>query len=76
VETQKKEEYANMNELVKKVTDRVGLSADQAQKAIEVVVNFLEERLPAPIAGQLDNVLGQGGSVTEAAKGLTSKLGL
>jgi uncharacterized protein (DUF2267 family) len=65
-----------MNELVKKVTDRVGLSADQAQKAIEVVVNFLEERLPAPIAGQLDNVLGQGGSVTEAAKGLTSKLGL
>ena len=57
-----------MNELVKKVTDRVGLSDDQAQKAIEVVGSFLKERLPAPIAGQLDNVLGQGGSVTERQK--------
>jgi len=65
-----------MNELVKKVADRVGIGEDQAQKAVEVVVGFLKEKLPAPVSGQLDSVLGQGGSVAEAAKGIGSKLGL
>lgn len=65
-----------MNELTKKVADKVGISEDQAQKAVDVVVNFLKERLPGPISGQLDSLLGQGGSAADAAKGLGSKLGL
>jgi len=65
-----------MNELVKTVADRVGIGEDQAQKAVEVVVGFLKEQLPAPVSGQLDSFLGQGGSVAEAAKGIGSKLGL
>jgi uncharacterized protein (DUF2267 family) len=65
-----------MNELTKKLADRVGISEDQAQKAVDVVVAFLKERLPGPISGQLDSLLGQGGSVADAAKGIGSKLGL
>jgi hypothetical protein len=65
-----------MNELVKKVTDRVGISEDQAQKAVDIVVSFLKEKLPAPISGQLDSLLGQGGSAADTVKGLGSKLGL
>jgi hypothetical protein len=66
-----------MNELVKAVADRVGIGEDQAQKAVEVVIGFLKEKLPAPISGQLDSFLGgRGGSVAEAAQGIGSKLGL
>jgi hypothetical protein len=69
-----------MNELVKTVADRVGIGEEQAQKAVEVVVGFLKERLPAPVSGQLDSFLGQGSgqgsSVGDAVKGIGSKLGL
>jgi nucleoid DNA-binding protein len=65
-----------MNKLVKKVTDRVGISEDQAQKAVDIVVTFLKEKLPAPVSSQLDSLLGQGSSATDAVKGLGSKLGL
>ena len=65
-----------MNELTKKVADRVGISEDQAQRAVDVVVNFLKERLPGPISGQLDSLVGQGGSAADAIKGFGSTLGL
>jgi hypothetical protein len=70
-----------MNELIQKIVERTGISQDQAQKAVETVAGFLKERLPGPIAGHLDSVLGhsdsaQGGSLGDAAKGLGSKFGL
>jgi uncharacterized protein (DUF2267 family) len=65
-----------MNELVKKVAERVGISEDQARKAVDVVTGFIKERLPGPVASQLDSVLGQGTSAAEAGKGLGNKLGL
>jgi hypothetical protein len=53
-----------MDELVKLVTDKVGISPDQAQKAVTVVMGFLKDKLPAPLAEQLDKVAagGAGGS--------------
>lgn len=65
-----------MNELVKSVADRVGIGEDQAQKAVEIVVGFIKERLPAPVSGQLDSLLGQGGSAGEAVQEFGSKFGL
>jgi uncharacterized protein (DUF2267 family) len=50
-----------VDELVKLVTQKAGISEDQARQAITTVVNFLKERLPAPIAGQLDGVLNNPG---------------
>ena len=46
-----------MDELVKKVSEKTGLPEAQAKQAAEAVLEFLKEKLPAPLAGQLDNVL-------------------
>jgi hypothetical protein len=47
-----------MDELVKLVTDKAGVSPDQAQKAVTTVLGFLKEKLPGPVAGQIDKVVG------------------
>jgi len=47
-----------MEELLKAVSEKTGLPADKAQGAIEAVIGFLKEKLPEPIAGQLDKFLG------------------
>jgi hypothetical protein len=49
-----------MDELVKLVASKVGISSDQAEKAVTTVLGFLKERLPEPVAGQLDSVIAGG----------------
>ena len=49
-----------MDELIRQVAERTGIGEDKARTAVETVVGFLKERLPAPIAGHLDGVLGGG----------------
>jgi len=39
------------------IREKTGVSAEQAQQAIDVVVGFLKEKLPEPIAAQVDTVL-------------------
>jgi hypothetical protein len=46
-----------MEELVKLIVAKTGISEEQARTAIQTVAGFLKERLPAPIAGQVDAVL-------------------
>ncbi len=63
-----------MDELIKLVVKKTGISEEQAKKAIETVIGFLKTKLPAPIAGQLDGILkGEGGS--GIAGGLGNLLG-
>jgi hypothetical protein len=52
-----------MEELIKQVTERTGISEAQARTAVETVVGFLKNRLPAPIGGQLDSVIGSGAGI-------------
>ena len=49
-----------MEELIKQVTAKAGISEDQARSAVATVVDFLKNKLPAPIAGQIENVIGGG----------------
>ncbi len=56
-----------MDELVKVVADKTGLPEAQAQKAAEAVLEFLKDKLPAPLAGQLDNLLENPGAADQAA---------
>jgi len=63
-----------MDELVKLVAQKTGLSQDQARTATQVVVDFLKSKLPAPVASQIDGVL-KGGNVADMAKGLGGMLG-
>ncbi len=53
-----------MDELVKLVAGKAGISEDQARKAVETVLGFVKGRLPAPIAGQLDKAIGGTGQGT------------
>lgn len=53
-----------MDELVKLVVQKTGITEDQARTAVTTVLNFLKQKLPAPIAGQVDAVLsGSGGAL-------------
>ena len=46
-----------MNELVKLVAQKTGLSEEMAKVAVETVLNYLKDQLPAPLAGQIDTLL-------------------
>jgi uncharacterized protein (DUF2267 family) len=46
-----------MDELIKMVTDKVGISEAQAKQAVDVVLGFLKDNLPEPIAGQIEAAL-------------------
>jgi len=68
-----------MDELVKQVASRTGISEDQARTAVTTVLGFLKDRLPAPLAGQVDNVVGEGtgavGDIGDIASDVASKVG-
>lgn len=58
-----------MDELVQMVADKTGIPEAQARTAVETVVGYLKDRLPAPIAGQVDKAL-QGGVAGDLSQGL------
>jgi hypothetical protein len=68
-----------MDQLVKLVSEKTGLSEEMSKKAVEVVLDYLKEKLPAPLAGQIDGLLegseGSGGLEDLAKKGLGGLLG-
>jgi hypothetical protein len=49
-----------MNDLVKHVAQRTGLSEQQAEQAMHAALEFADQRLPGPIAAQVRHVLGGG----------------
>ena len=62
-----------MDELVKMVAEKTGLSNEMAKTAVDTVVGFLKDKLPAPIANQIDSVLG--GEVETDLGGIAQTLG-
>ena len=67
-----------MDEIVDLVVKKTGISEAQAKTAVETVVNFLKDKLPEPLAGQIDGFLdgnGSAGSVDDIIKGLGGFLG-
>ncbi len=49
-----------MDEIVNKVVEKTGLSEEMAGKVVTVVLDFLIERLPAPLANQINSLLDPG----------------
>ena len=64
-----------MDELVKLVSAKTGLPAEQAKVAVTTVLGFLKEKLPAPLAGQIDALLAGGSMPTDLMSGLGGLLG-
>lgn len=46
-----------MDELVKLVAQKLGVSEAVARQAVEIVIGFLKNKLPGPIATQIDAVM-------------------
>ena len=63
-----------MDELVKLVAQKTGIPEAQAKIAVQTVIGFLKERLPAPLAGQIEGLL-SGKQTAEALKDLGELLG-
>jgi hypothetical protein len=49
-----------MNELVAFVIQKTNLTTEQATAVITIVISYLKSRLPSPVAGQIDILLGGG----------------
>jgi len=58
-----------MEDLIKLVSSKAGIQEARAKTAVETVMGFLKEKLPAPVAGQLDAALS-----SEAVLGQASQL--
>ena len=63
-----------MEELIKMVTQKVGISESQAKSAIDTVVGFLKDKMPGGIGSQVESFV-KGGSAGNVADSITSKLG-
>jgi hypothetical protein len=59
-----------MDELVQTVASKTGLPADQARAAAIATLDFVKGKLPGPVAGQIDGLLGGAGSSTDTAGGM------
>ncbi len=64
-----------MDELIKLVSQKTGLPQDKAQQAVETVLNYLKQKLPPSIAGQIDSVVAGGSLPGDITKGLGDLLG-
>lgn len=68
-----------MDELINMVAEKTGLTADKAKTAVMTVLDYLKQKLPAPVAGQIDGLLSGGGdalkNVTTMAQGLGGMFG-
>lgn len=61
-----------MDELYNLVAQKTGLPQDKAKMAVDTVINFLKQKLPAPVAAEVDAVLG--GNAAGGAAGMLGGL--
>jgi uncharacterized protein (DUF2267 family) len=69
----KVKEKTAMDELIKLVAQKAGITTEQAKTAVTTVMGFLKDKLPAPIAGQLEAALS--GKMPDLGQGLGGMLG-
>ena len=48
----------DVDQLIEQITQRTGITEAQARDAVQMVAAFLKEKLPAPVAAQVDGLLG------------------
>ena len=62
-----------MDELVKLVTQKTGIPEAQARQAVEVVLNFIKDKVPEPFGAQIDALIA--GDAMPGLGGLAGGLG-
>lgn len=67
-----------MEQITKMVAEKTGMNEAMARVAVDTVIGFLKERLPAPARGLVDTALaaqGAGGAAGAVPAGLGGMLG-
>lgn len=64
-----------MDELVKLVSKKTGIPEQTARVAVDTVLNFIKQKLPAPLAAQIDALVKGGVQGDDMLKGLGDLLG-
>ncbi|WP_026977382.1 hypothetical protein [Flavobacterium tegetincola] len=65
-----------MEQIIKMITEKTGISNEQAATAVNVVTDFLKDKLPAGMGSQLDGLLkGDTSGLGDLAGGLKDGLG-
>ena len=67
-----------MNDLINRVAEKAGINPDQARAAVETVIAHVKDKLPAPLAAQIEGLLagsGDGASLGDAIKHLRAAMG-
>ncbi len=63
-----------MEQIVRLVAERAGISEDAAQTAVQTVLTFVEDKLPGPVAEQIKAAL-EGGVDADVAQQALGALG-
>ena len=64
-----------MEELIKLVSEKAGLTPDKAQMAVQLILNHLKSKAPA-LSGQIDSLVSGGSAgLSDVAGGLGGMLG-
>ncbi|NPA26449.1 MAG: HU family DNA-binding protein [Chloroflexi bacterium] len=64
-----------MDELIKQLSQKVGISEEQARMALNVVLEYLKDKLPGPIAEQVEGLFKDGGDGPDLGGMLKKGLG-
>ena len=65
-----------MEELIKTVTAKAGISESQARTAVDTIVSFLKDKLPGGIGGQVESFLaGNAAKVGDVIDAVKDKAG-
>ncbi len=75
-----------MDDLIQKITTQFNIPADKAEGIVGTVIGFLKDKLPGPVASQLDRFMpdgegggdeagGDGSDLTDQAKGMLGGFG-
>ena len=57
-----------MEQLIKMVSEKTGISTEQATTAVKTVMDFIQDKLPAGLKGSMDSLLSGGGNMAEGIK--------
>ena len=72
--TLQESDLETMKELINTIVQKTGISQEDAQKTVQVVLGFLKTKMPAPFAAQLDSLLSGSGRPQETGDFLKSKV--
>lgn len=65
----------HVDELISQIQQRTGIDEAQARGAAEAAIDFIKGRLPEPMRGQIDGLLGGGGGGGGTAGGNMPDIG-